>query len=121
MRFKVDENLPVEAVKLLRQHTHDALTVTEQRLNGQPDTRIADICRAEGRALVTLDLDFADIRNYPPDDSAGIIVLRPATQGIASVLRLLRRMLLLLEGQSLTGVLWIVDERSVRIRGAGDT
>lgn len=40
MRFKVDENLPVEAADLLRQHAHDALTVNQQ-LNGQPDARIA--------------------------------------------------------------------------------
>ena len=121
MRFKVDENLPVEVAELLRQHAHDALTVTDHQLNGQPDTHIADICRAEGRALVTLDLDFADIRNYPPDDSAGIIVLRPATQSIASVLRLLQRLLPLLVGQPVTSSLWIVDEHRVRIRSAGET
>lgn len=30
MRFKVDENLPVEVAALLRHHAYDALTVTEQ-------------------------------------------------------------------------------------------
>lgn len=118
MRFKIDENLPVEVAELLRQHAYDALTVTEQQLNGQPDARIAEICHAEGRALVTLDLDFADIRYYPPDAAAGIIVLRPATQSIASILRLLQRLLPLLAEQPLAGTLWIVDERRVRIRGA---
>lgn len=103
MRFKVDENLPVEIAELLRQHAYDALTVTEQQLNGQPDAHIADVCQAEGRALVTLDLDFADIRGYPPGDYAGIIVLRPATQSIVSVLSLLQRLLPLLVEQPLIG------------------
>lgn len=32
MRFKIDENLPVEVADLLRRHSHNALTVTEQQL-----------------------------------------------------------------------------------------
>ncbi len=34
MRFKVDENLPVEVAELLRDHQYDAMTVVEQRLAG---------------------------------------------------------------------------------------
>jgi predicted nuclease of predicted toxin-antitoxin system len=117
MRFKVDENLPAEAAELLRYHAHDVLTVTEQSLNGQPDPEVAKVCRAEQRALVTLDLGFGDLRCYPPGDYAGIIVLRPDVQSIQSVLRLLHRLLPIMEEEPLTGSLWIVDEHRVRIRG----
>jgi Domain of unknown function (DUF5615) len=68
MRFKTDENLPVEVAELLRQHQHDALSVHDQQLAGQVDPRIARVCQTENRALVTCDLDFADIRAYPPED-----------------------------------------------------
>lgn len=34
MKFKIDENLPVEAVLLLREAGHDALSVHEQGLRG---------------------------------------------------------------------------------------
>jgi hypothetical protein len=34
VRFKTDENLPIEAATLLRQHGHDALTVSDQSLAG---------------------------------------------------------------------------------------
>lgn len=71
-------------------------------------------------SYITLDLDFADIRRYPPENYAGIIVLRPANQGISAVLRLMRRALPLLGQEPLTGALWIVDEQRVRIRG-GDS
>ena len=118
MRFKIDENLPVEVAELLRLLAYDTLTVTEQGLNGQPDARVAEACQAEQRALVTLDLDFADIRRYPPSDYANIIVLRPVIQSIPSILRLLRRVLPLLAQQPLAGVLWMVDEHRVRMRGA---
>ena len=66
MRFKADENLPVEAAEVLRGSGHDAQTVLEQQLGGTADSGLAVLCQREGRALVTLDLDFADIRAYPP-------------------------------------------------------
>jgi len=77
MRFKIDENLPVEADQLLVGAGHDAMTVLDQSLGGRPDPDVAAVCQREQRALVTLDLDFSDIRTYPPQDYFGIIVLRP--------------------------------------------
>lgn len=66
MKFKVDENLPVQVVVLLQQAGHDALSVLDQQLKGTADRLLADICQSEGRTIITLDLDFADIRAYPP-------------------------------------------------------
>ncbi|SRR5579885_185672 len=116
MKFKTDENLPVEAAEDLRQAGHDALTVADEKLAGQPDVRVADVCRAEGRAVVTLDLDFADIRVYPPSDYAGIIVLRPSVQTITNIRRLVGQVVALLPTEPLAGHLWIVDEGQIRIR-----
>lgn len=118
MPFKTDENLPIEVAELLRQHGHDALTVGDQQLAGHPDVDVARVCRAEQRALITLDLDFTDIRVYPPADYAGIVVLRPNLQTIHTVLRLVGRAIALLDSQPLVGHLWIVDDTRVRIRGA---
>jgi predicted nuclease of predicted toxin-antitoxin system len=72
----VDENMPAEVATMSVEAGHDALTVPDQQLGGRPDTEIADICQREGRAIFTLDLDFADIRAYPPSDYPGIVVLR---------------------------------------------
>ena len=49
MRFKVDENLPVEAVDVLRRVGHDAVSVAEQGLSGAIDTVIGEVSRVEGR------------------------------------------------------------------------
>ena len=68
---------------------------------------------------MTLDLDFADIRVYPPESHAGIIVLRLAEQGRSHAARAVRSILPLLNTEPLAGHLWVVDERSVRIRGGG--
>jgi hypothetical protein len=52
------------------------VTAAEEELGGRPDGDVARRCQEEQRALVTLDLDFSSIRSYPPEDYAGIIVLR---------------------------------------------
>lgn len=89
MQFKIDENLPVEAADVLRQAAHDALTIHDQQMVGQPDPRVASVCQSEQRVLLTLDLDFSDIRTYPPADYFGIIVLRPRSQAKPAVLSLI--------------------------------
>jgi len=117
MRFKVDENLPVEAAEALRQAGHDAATVLEQKHGGSPDTELADLCQREGRSLVTLDMDFADIRAYPPAEYPGLIVLRLRQQDKPHVLNVLTRLTKLFGQEPLDRHLWIVDEKRVRIRG----
>lgn len=117
LKFKVDENLPLEAATLLATAGHSAVTVPEQQLGGQPDPNIAVVCQSEERAMVTLDLDFADIRVYPPADFAGIIVLRLARLDKHHVLDALKRLLPVLNQEPLAGKLWIVEEMRVRIRG----
>ncbi|MEM9185043.1 MAG: DUF5615 family PIN-like protein [Planctomycetota bacterium] len=114
--FKIDENLPAEAAELFRSAGHDAMTVIGQQLGGEPDPQISAVCMSEGRAIVTLDLDFADIRSYPPADYAGIIVLRLARQDKSYVLGVLQLLMLRLRQEPLAGKLWIVDESSIRIR-----
>ena len=76
MRFKVDENLPIEVAQMLRQAGREAATVLEQHLGGSEDAQLAPLCQLESRILVTLDMDFSDIRNYPPAEFPGLVVLR---------------------------------------------
>lgn len=116
MRFKTDENLPVEIAELLRRQGHDTLTVSEQGLGGVADPAVAAVCQVEKRAIVTLDLDFSDIRRYPPENYAGIIVFRPVVQMIPTLERLMARALALFGQEPLEGCLWIVDDHRVRIR-----
>ena len=117
MLFKIDENLPTDVVDLLIRAGHDAVSVLDQQLGGRSDRTIAEVVRAENRTLITLDLDFADIRTFPPGEYAGLIVLRPVAQDKPRVLSVVRGLIPLLKTESLVGKLWIVDDMSVRIRG----
>jgi predicted nuclease of predicted toxin-antitoxin system len=116
VRFKVDENLPAEVAEALRQSGHDAITVLEQHRSGSADAHLAALCQQEGRALVTLDMDFADIRAYPPADYPGLIVLRLGRQDKPHVLAVLVRLMQVLRAELLDGTLWIVEENRIRIR-----
>ena len=117
MKFKVDENLPVEIADLLRSAEHDVTTVHGQRLMGEADPRIIAICREEGRALVTLDLDFANVRAYPPNEFTGIVALRVRQQDKPYVLTVFRAALQMIGHYPLERHLWIVEEGRVRVRG----
>jgi predicted nuclease of predicted toxin-antitoxin system len=73
VKFKIDENLPIEIAGLLRDAGYGATTVVDQGLGGSADPDIASVYRNEDRVLVTLDMDFADIRTYPPNQHSGLI------------------------------------------------
>jgi len=117
MKFKVDENLPIELARLLANAGHDALTVFAQHLQGKDDPTVARACVREGRILVTLDLDFADMRAYPPEDFPGFIVVRVGTQDKPHLLRVFQQAIALIGSEPLEQHLWIVEETRVRIRG----
>jgi predicted nuclease of predicted toxin-antitoxin system len=117
LKFKIDENMPAEAADVLAAGGHDAMTVPQERMGGQPDPNIAAICQQEVRAIVTLDLDFADIRAYAPADYPGIVVLRLFRQDKIRILAAIQRLLPLLGKERLAGKLWIVEDANVRIRG----
>jgi predicted nuclease of predicted toxin-antitoxin system len=115
-RFKLDENIPRDAEALLRAAQHDVHSVFDEGADGGPDDRLLDLCRREKRILITLDLDFGDIRLYPPQSHAGVWVLRPPSQSIENMLALLTAALALLDREPAAQRLWIVEQGRVRIR-----
>ncbi|HJS74303.1 MAG TPA: DUF5615 family PIN-like protein [Vicinamibacteria bacterium] len=93
MKFKVDEHLPIELADLLKQAGHDAVTVHDERLGGAKDDELAPVCQREGRAFVTFDRGFSDIRSYPPSEYPGLVVFRLKSQDKPHVLKVCERLL----------------------------
>jgi predicted nuclease of predicted toxin-antitoxin system len=116
MKFKVDENLPRETCDLLNRAGHDAISVGQQELSGADDPQIYRRCQQERRALVTLDVDFANMQAYDAKLSSGVIVLRLVRQDKSRVLAAVARALPVLEREPLAKRLWIVEENRIRIR-----
>ncbi|HOF86710.1 MAG TPA: DUF5615 family PIN-like protein [Armatimonadota bacterium] len=116
MKLKLDQNVPVEVADILQDAGFDAITVYQQQLSGIEDDGLITIVNSEERALLTLDLDFSDIRTYPPAKYHGIIVLRPANQTKSAVLSLIGRLIDILRSERVEQRLWIVERNRVRIR-----
>jgi predicted nuclease of predicted toxin-antitoxin system len=106
----------VEVAKILQEAGHDALTVIDEAVGGAPDADIAALVRRENRALITLDLGFADIRAYPPQEFPGLIVLRLARQDKEHLLRVCARLVEPCASEPLVGRLWIVEASRIRVR-----
>jgi len=112
--------LPIEIAGLLINGGYDAKTVNEQQLKGTKDPILINLCKQENRVLVTLDTDFSDIRAYPPEEFAGIIVLRVGSQAKRHVMKVFQRAISLIGIEPLKQYLWIVEETVIRIRGKED-
>ncbi|MCS7300224.1 MAG: DUF5615 family PIN-like protein [Fimbriimonadales bacterium] len=116
MRFKVDENLPVEIADVLRDEGYEADTVVGEGLAGQPDEVVFAHAQLERRILVTMDKGFGDIRRYTPHTHAGIVLLRSPAQDKRTLLQLFERVLPKLLERFVEGDLWIVEQGQVRVR-----
>ena len=116
MKLKLDENLGNRGRDLLEADGHDVCTVAIQSLTSATDEELAKRCAEEGRALVTLDLDFANPFRFPPEKNAGIAVLRgPARLTPDDLNDLMKTLVLALRSQDLTGRLWIVEKERIRL------
>ena len=118
MKFKLDENLPELIHTTLVNLGYDAHTVAEEQLAGATDDALLAASISERRVLITLDLDFADIRAYPPGSHAGIWALRPAVQTFRAIESLVLAGLRLASTERTHGQSWVIDAQRIRIRDA---
>lgn len=95
---------------------HDVSTVVLQQMESKPDIEIIQACRAEGRALVTMDLDFANPLDYPPSQYHGIAVLRlPGKATSEDLVQTIETLVKGLQQNQLAGQLWIVEKGRIRV------
>lgn len=118
MRFLIDADMPRSLADVIREYGHQAVDVRDIGPSLALDADIAAYARTEQLCIVTGDFGFADIRSYPPNEHAGIIVLslpRTATSRyISSLLTgLLTQADLLAQ---LPGKLAVVEAGRVRLR-----
>ena len=120
MRFLIDEDLPRSTGELLRRYGHEVFDVRDIGLRGAKDSRIADYAKKENLCLVTGDFDFSNLRNYPPKEYAGLVVLSLPKNATASFILSLLESFLKQEKlvSQLPGKLAIVEPGRVRIRQA---
>ena len=94
MRFLIDANLPRAVIAVVQSLGHQMEFARDIGLASATDEQIAQHALRYRAALITRDLDFADIRRYPPDRYSGIVVLRlPDTAVAEEIAKALKRFL----------------------------
>ncbi|MBT9139893.1 MAG: hypothetical protein DDT30_00465 [Dehalococcoidia bacterium] len=115
MRIKLDENVDARLVLFLKEAGHDTTTVQEQGLRGIEDKSLYEICKVDGRILVSLDLHFSNVLRFPPSGTPGLVVLRGPNQLFPTMRVLVQTLIDALTRESPAGRLWIVELGRLRI------
>lgn len=117
MKIKLDENMPFRLSAYLRSLGHDADSVQEEKISGADDLTVWQHAQTEKRFLVTLDLDFSDVRRFRPGNHAGILLLRLATGNRALIVQRIQE---LFEGENVekwSGCFVVATETRIRVIG----
>lgn len=116
MKIKLDENLSHYLKEILQLQGYDVETTADEGLQGRPDTEVGVAARNEGRMLFTLDIEFADLRKYPPGSHPGVILFRPRTLEPLTVNRFVLEFVQSTDLTELAGCVVVVDPDRVRVR-----
>lgn len=116
MKFLADECVYKITIDLLRSRGHDVHTAQEAGLAGKPDDQILAYAIRHERVLITVDMDFSNLRHYPPKTHKGIIVAKMRPRNAEQVHHVLGRLLNTVEEDTLNQSLVIVDQNKYRIR-----
>jgi predicted nuclease of predicted toxin-antitoxin system len=116
MKLKLDENLSCHLKPVLAELGHDVLTAADENLLSHPETEIARAAKNEQCMLLTLDVEFADLRKYPPGSHPGVILFRPLSLSPISVNAFITGFVRRTDLQKLTACAAVVDPVHVRVR-----
>lgn len=112
----LDHCVPRRYLGLLRGWGYQASLISDHIPADSPDTAVIALAGRLDAALLTIDLDFANILDYPPADYGGIVVLRYHIQDEAELDTTLQSALADLYRDDLRGVLVIVSPGRYRVR-----
>jgi len=116
MKIKLDENISRQLKPILIREGYDVQTVGDEGLWGKTDIEVGAAAKADERMLFTLDLEFADLRKFPPGSHPGIVLFRPVSMGPLAVNRFITEFVRETDLVPLGGCIVVVDPTRVRIR-----
>lgn len=116
MTIIIDQCVPRKFLKLLKTWGYDAEALTEHIPANSPDVDVLALVQKLDAVLLTVDLDFSNILDYPPASYQGIIVGRYEISDELVFSSTLKQMLTELYRDNLRGCLVIVEPQRYRVR-----
>ena len=113
MRFKLEENLPVELAAELRAMGHDTDSVADEGHCGEADPAIVEAASIADRVRLTLDKGIADVRSQR---RTAVVLFRPDSAGRRAVLRFVRERISRIAAMDLAGRVTVVGPSRIRQR-----
>ena len=115
--FLVDEDLPRSLARALSAAGMQSIHVIEAGLRGRSDSDVLAEANRNRRTLLTADLDFSNLLQYPLGSHAGIVIARFPNETPVEVLnQAIVSALDALAPDELVGCLVIIEPARVRIR-----
>lgn len=112
----LDHCVPQRYLRLLQAWGYDAHLMTEHIPRDAPDSEVIALAVKLDAILLTVDLDFANILDYPPSEYQGIVVLRYSIEDESQIDQTLKAAMADLYREGLRGVLVVVSAERYRIR-----
>jgi predicted nuclease of predicted toxin-antitoxin system len=118
VRIKLDENLPHRLVQSLTELGHDTDSVFDEHIAGRDDGVVWSAAQAEGRFLITQDLDFSDARKYVPGTHHGLLLVRLGQPGREALFERISTLFRTEDVESWKGCIVTATVRKVRVKRA---
>lgn len=116
MKILLDENIPPVFVEKIKTIYPDSIDIYDINYSGKSDKQIYEYLMDHQYVLLTFDLDFADIRKFPPENVEGIIVLRFRNKKILNLMTNTISYLSKLNKLDYKGSLVIFQNSGIRIK-----
>jgi len=116
LRLLADMNIPPKTVALLRERGWDIVRISDLLPVDAEDEQVLERARAEGRVVVTHDLDFSTLLAVGGHDRPSLLTLRLATADPEAVAQRLLQVLPEVADALQEGAAVTVEEATVRIR-----
>jgi predicted nuclease of predicted toxin-antitoxin system len=116
MRFLLDMGLAQSTARYLQALGHDAVHLRDQGLQRLPDVRIIQKARAEGRVILTHDLDFSRLVAISQSRLPSVITFRLKDMRPAQVNHYLNEALDHFAADLQSGALISVGDNGIRVR-----
>jgi predicted nuclease of predicted toxin-antitoxin system len=116
LKFLLDENLSSLFIEKIKKKYPGSADIFDIGYDGKDDPDIYEFLKQQKYILITFDLDFSDIRKFPPEFVEGIIVLRFKNKKIQDIITATLNDLEELKKVNFKNSLAIFQNSGVRIR-----